>query len=321
MIYKRKKKVFFLSRAHKRVLFILSTCPLDIRPRPNPLQDIAAALGLSLLTGASLVPERGLLDDLCSDSPISGLTALSNGTIVIFKGELFWTVDPVSRVISRPYSITKTLGVPSHIDTVFTRCNCQANVYIIKGELYWRLDRNLVLEPGFPKPLSHEFPGLTAGLTAALPAPAIVSRAETVFFLKRGDIMQRFTFPSRNIPACSVTPRGFMKANSAHQAVLLSKEIHLKVSLKGFPIPVTSALSAPIPLRSDQYEHYVFSGSLFYSVTVSGDLPALVKPDHPSSLVLSPPVTMETSLTNVVTVINDPLQPVNSIRVWLQCPA
>lgn len=42
--------------------------------------------------------------------------------------------------------------------------------------------------------------------------------------------------------------------------VLLSGEISLKVSLKGFPTPVTSALSMPSPQRSDRYEHYVFSG-------------------------------------------------------------
>lgn len=42
--------------------------------------------------------------------------------------------------------------------------------------------------------------------------------------------------------------------------VLLSGEINLKVSLKGFPTPVTSALSMPSPQRSDRYEHYVFSG-------------------------------------------------------------
>ncbi|XP_072296441.1 proteoglycan 4a [Eucyclogobius newberryi] len=288
--------------------------PPVLRPRPNPLHELAAALGLSLLH------ERGLVDDLCSDAPISGLTALSNGTIVIFKGELFWTVDPVSHHISHPNSISKTLGVPSHIDTVFTRSNCQANVYIFKGNLYWRLDRNLLLEPGFPKPLSHEFPGLTPGLTAALSAPATVSRAETVYFFRRGEIMQRFTFPTSNIPACGITPRGFVKTQVAE--VLLSQEIHIKVSMKGFPVPITSALTAPIPMKAEIYEHYVFSGPLFFSVSVIEDLPALVGPDYPRPVVLSPPVIVENSVTNVVTVISDPPHPAeNSLRVWLQCPA
>ncbi|XP_055007933.1 uncharacterized protein LOC110170385 [Boleophthalmus pectinirostris] len=292
--------------------------PPVIRPRPNPLHDLAAALGLPLL------PERGLVDDLCSDTPISGLTALSNGTIVIFKGELFWTVDPETHYISHPNSISKILGIPSHIDTVFTRSNCQGNVYVFKGNLYWRLDRNLILEPGFPKPLSHEFPGLTPGLTAALSAPATVSRAETVFFFRRGEIIQRFTFPSSNIPACSITPRGFMNTQVARQTeVLLSQEIQIKVTMKGFPVPITSALTAPIPMKANTYEHYVFSGPLFFSVSVTEDLPALVGPNHPRPVVLSVPVAVETSVTNIVTVIRDPPPPPpeNSLRVWLQCPA
>ncbi|CAL1580239.1 unnamed protein product [Knipowitschia caucasica] len=284
--------------------------PPVLRPRPNPLHELAAALGWSLL------PERGLVGDLCSDAPFNGLTALSNGTIVIFKGESFWTVDPVTHYISQPYSISKTLGVPSYIDTVFTRSNCQANVYIVKGNLYWRLDRNLVLEAGYPKPLSHEFPGLTPGLTAALSVPGTVSRAETVYFFRRGEIMQRFTFPSTNIPACSITPREIMRTE-----VLLSQEIHIKVSMKGFPVPITSALTAPVPLKADLYEHYVFTGPLFFSVSVVEELPALVGPHHPPPVVLSLPVTVETSVTDVITVIKDPPLPENSLRVWLQCPA
>lgn len=48
------------------------------------------------------------------------------------SGELFWSVDPVSRSVGNPQSITDILGVPSPIDTIFTRCNCHGNTYIIK---------------------------------------------------------------------------------------------------------------------------------------------------------------------------------------------
>lgn len=43
-------------------------------------------------------------------------------------------------------------------------------------------------------------------------------------------------------------------------AVLLNGEINLKVSLKGFPTPVTSALSMVTPQTSGKRELYVFSG-------------------------------------------------------------
>lgn len=45
----------------------------------------------------------------------------------------------------------------------------------------------MVVEPGFPKPLAAEFPGLTGPISAALAAPATRSRAETVYFFKNGE--------------------------------------------------------------------------------------------------------------------------------------
>ncbi|XP_039672075.1 proteoglycan 4a [Perca fluviatilis] len=288
--------------------------------RPSTLQDVAQALGLSVVEGGSEVPGTGLLADvnLCSDSPINGLTALSNGTILIFKGDLLWSVDPVSRSVGHPQSITDTLGVSSPIDTVFTRCNCLGNTYIIKGDQYWRLDSNMVMEPGYPKPLASEFPGLTGSISAALAVPATRNRPETVYFFKNGDIMQRYTFPPGSTPSCSKKPKRF-----AHQAVLLSGEINIKVSLKGFPTPVTSALSMPSPQRSDSYEHYVFAGPLFFRVQISRDLPVLAKPDPSAAFaplpILSPAAVATTSANTAAQNANPPL-PANSIRVWLRCP-
>uniref|UniRef100_A0A3Q4GHQ8 Proteoglycan 4a n=1 Tax=Neolamprologus brichardi TaxID=32507 RepID=A0A3Q4GHQ8_NEOBR len=193
--------------------------------------------------------------DLCSHSPINGLTALINGTILAFKGELFWSVDPISRSVGQPQSITDTLGISSPIDTIFTRANCQGNTYIIKGDQYWRLDGNMVMEPGYPKPLVSEFPGLTGHISAALAVPATRSKPETVYFFKNGEILQSFTFPPDSIPSCSKKPR-----NSMNTGVLLGGEINIKVSLKGFPTPITSALSMTSPQGSGGYHHYVFSG-------------------------------------------------------------
>ncbi|XP_045908017.1 proteoglycan 4a [Micropterus dolomieu] len=296
------------------------------RPRPSTLQDVAQDLGLSLGEGGSEVPGTGLYADvdLCSDSPINGLTALINGTILIFKGELFWSVDPASRSVGHPQSITDTLGVLSPIDTVFTRCNCHGNTYIIKGDQYWRLDGNMVMEPGYPKPLASEFPGLTGGISAALAVPATRSRPETVYFFKNGDVMQRFTFPSGSTLSCGKKPRSSLTGRFAHQAeVLLSGEINLKVSLKGFPTPVTSALSMPSPQRNDRYEHYVFSGPLFFSIQISGDLPALAKPDPSAALAPLPilsPAAVITNSANMAPPHANPPRPANSIRVWLRCP-
>lgn len=39
----------------------------------------------------------------------------------------------------------------------------------------------------------------------------------------------------------------------------LSGEISVNLKWKGFPTPVTSALSMPNPKKPDSFEHYVFS--------------------------------------------------------------
>lgn len=54
---------------------------------------------------------------------------------VCVPGELFWSVDPISRSVGRPQMITDTLGISGPIDTVFTRCNCHRNIYIIKVQI------------------------------------------------------------------------------------------------------------------------------------------------------------------------------------------
>lgn len=57
----------------------------------------------------------------------------------------------------------------------------------LQGDQYWRLDGNMVMEPGYPKPLTSEFPGLTGSISAALPTPASRNRPETVYFFKNGE--------------------------------------------------------------------------------------------------------------------------------------
>ncbi|KAF7657653.1 hypothetical protein LDENG_00023940 [Lucifuga dentata] len=213
---------------------------------PSNPYDVAPTFGRSFGDGGIERPGAGLFpdSDLCSDSPISALTALTNGTVLIFKGELFWAVDPVSRSTGHPRRISDTLGVPAPIDTVFTRCNCQGNTYIIKGDQYWRLDQNMVVEPGFPRPLTSEFPGLTGNIEAALTAPATRSRPESIYFFKR---------------------------------------------------------------------------ALFFSVTVSGDLPALAKPD-PSAALTAPPIFSDATATRPENFARARHSyPPNSLRGWLQC--
>lgn len=56
-----------------------------------------------------------------------------------------------------------------------------------QGDQYWLLNENLVVEPGFPKPLASEFPGLTGSITAALAVAATRSKPEALYFFKSGE--------------------------------------------------------------------------------------------------------------------------------------
>lgn len=48
------------------------------------------------------------------------------------------------------------------------------------------MDGNMQMEPGYPKPLLSEFPGLTGNISAALAVPASGIQPEMVFFFKHG---------------------------------------------------------------------------------------------------------------------------------------
>lgn len=54
--------------------------------------------------------------------------------MLCLSGHYFWFLDR-NRVPGVAHDITQVWGVPSPIDTVFTRCNCQGKTYIFKVDL------------------------------------------------------------------------------------------------------------------------------------------------------------------------------------------
>ncbi|XP_062337735.1 proteoglycan 4a isoform X1 [Osmerus eperlanus] len=267
------------------------------KPAPGTLEKLAQALGRTDSQASG--PGASSLPDLCSDQSINGLTVLNNGSILVFKGEFFWLVDPSTRRASPARSISDHLGLPSPIDTVFTRCNCKGNTYVIKGDQYWRLDDGVV-EPGYPQPLSSGFSGLTGSITAALAVPATKKRPEAVYFFKKGGKMQKFSFPTGSGPSCNWKSPARSRTTRQTEG-RLSLEINIQVSLKGLPAPVTSALSVPNPKKPDGYDYFLFSGPLFFNIKISGDLLSLVKPPRRG-------------------VAGATRQNQNSVSSWLKCP-
>ncbi|XP_051554063.1 proteoglycan 4-like [Myxocyprinus asiaticus] len=266
---------------------VQSSGPASGSGRPSNLADIAQSMGAN--------NPSGLGPDLCSGLPIDGLAALFNGSIIVFRGHFFWLLNPKTRSAGPAQRITEVLGIPSPIDTAFTRCNCQSKTIIIKGDDYWSFE-NGVMEPGYPRSVSTDFGGLTGEISAALPIPATRKRPETVYFFKKGGRAHKFSYPPGSAPNCSGKRSKNTKNQHARQAGMqLSGEINLSLTWKGFPTPVTSALSMPNPRKSDGFDYLVFSWPKIFNIKISGELPTLAAP------------------------ASSPSQQ-NDIRSWLNCP-
>ncbi|XP_077081846.1 proteoglycan 4a isoform X2 [Siphateles boraxobius] len=250
--------------------------------RPKSPADIAQAMPTNSPAGADANSDP----DLCSGLAIDGMVTLFNGTVIVFRGHFFWLLNPKTKRVGPARRITEELGIPSPIDTAFTRCNCQGKTYIIKGDNYWSFE-NGVKEPGYPRSVSQDFGGLTGEITAALPTPATRKRPESVYFFKKGGTIQKSSYPPGSGPTCSgkrSKDSVYAKIRRARQAeVQLSGEINIKLKMKGFPTPVTSAMSMPNPKKSDGFDYFVFSWPKVFNVKISGELPALAAPLSHSS--------------------------------------
>ncbi|CAL8306708.1 unnamed protein product [Lota lota] len=264
--------------------------------RPPPIRPPPAANKPSLVKPTSKPKPRPnmntngfdvsfSLDDnndmnLCSGRPVGAVTTLRNGTIVVFRGHYFWLLDR-NRIPGPARSITQVWGVPSPVDTVFTRCNCQGKTYIFKGSLYWRFDKDVV-DPGYPKLIHQGFDGLRGHITAALSVPQYRSRRESVYFFKRGGFAQKYSYQFGTGSACGRKPQYTMHTVrhrvARHAVSVLEPAINIRVSWRGFPTSVTSAVSVPSRRVPQGYKYYVFSRSTYYNVQMDTPRPAIVVP-------------------------------------------
>ncbi|KAL7887929.1 hypothetical protein AOLI_G00029030 [Acnodon oligacanthus] len=212
--------------------------------------------------------------NICSGRPVNGLTTLRNGTIVVFRGHYFWTLDS-RRNPGPPLGITDVWGIPSPIDTVYTRCNCQGKTYFFKGENYWRFE-NGIMDSGFPRPISAGF-GLSGQITAALSMPQYRSRTESVFFFKKGGLAQRYNY--RITPQCGRSTAVYTLSKKVKRQAdpELGREIDVRKTWRGFPPAVTSAVSVP-STGGDGYKYYIFSRTKYYSLKMEGDTPVILTP-------------------------------------------
>ncbi|EMP38791.1 Proteoglycan 4 [Chelonia mydas] len=71
--------------------------------------------------------------NLCNGKPADGIVALPNGTLAVFRGHYYWLLDSSRQPTASPRKITEGWGIPSPIDTVFSRCNCDGKTFFFKS--------------------------------------------------------------------------------------------------------------------------------------------------------------------------------------------
>ncbi|XP_036199452.1 proteoglycan 4 isoform X4 [Myotis myotis] len=237
--------------------------------------------------------------NLCNGRSVDGLTTLANGTLVAFRGHYFWMLNPLSPP-SPPRRITEVWGIPSPIDTVFTRCNCDGKTFFFKGSQYWRFT-NDVKDPGYPKQIVKGFGGLNGKILAALSIPKYKERPESVYFFKRGGRVQKYTYkqepnrqcpgrrPALNYPVYGETTQvrrlRFERAIGSQTHTIsiqysrpvrvlyqdkgfLHNEAQTSTLWRGLPHLVTSAISLPNIRKPDGYDYYAFSRDQAYNLNV-----------------------------------------------------
>ncbi|NXE49388.1 PRG4 protein, partial [Casuarius casuarius] len=238
--------------------------------------------------------------NLCNGKPADGMVALHNGTLAVFRGHYYWLLNGRSPPTTEPRRIIDGWGIPSPINTVFSRCNCDGKTFFIKDSLYWRFT-NGMMDNGYPKPLTRGFAGLSGKIIAALPVARYNNRPESVYFIKTGGKIQQYIYKQEPAKKCKkkaqvtikypafvprlVIRRRFQRAvrlqafqtvrinpypsgNFLLLAEILRKEVKITAYWRGLPKVIHSTLSVPNYNKPDGYDYYAFSNNQYYSLDV-----------------------------------------------------
>ncbi|NWQ78232.1 PRG4 protein, partial [Columbina picui] len=238
--------------------------------------------------------------DLCSGKPADGMVALPNGTLAVFRGHYYWLLNGRTPPTTNPRRISDGWGIPSPIDAVFSRCNCDGKTFFIKGPLYWRFT-NGVMDKGYPKPLANGFAGLSGKIVATLPVARYQNRPESVYFIKRDGNMQQYVYKQEAAKQCQRRPRVTIRypafvprlvirrrfqravrnptvirtvrinpypAGNFRLLRVLRKEIKVTAYWRGLPKVIHSTIALPNYNKPDGYDYYAFSYNRYYSLDV-----------------------------------------------------
>uniref|UniRef100_A0ABM5G991 Proteoglycan 4 n=1 Tax=Pogona vitticeps TaxID=103695 RepID=A0ABM5G991_9SAUR len=242
--------------------------------------------------------------NLCNRKPADGIVPLRNGSLAVFRGHYYWLLNGTHSPSPCPRKIVEVWGIPSPIDTVFSRCNCDGKTFFFKDSQYWRFTDD-IMDPGYPKLIVKGFGGLNGKITGALSVARHRNRPESVYFFKKGGNLQQYTYKQEGPKKCrkkvvtvkypAYKPkaiirrkrRRFERAVRPHQVFrsvrvqrypviqirhqpigVLQPEVKVSSYWRGFPKEVNSVISIPNNEKSDGYDYYAFSKDQYYSVDV-----------------------------------------------------
>uniref|UniRef100_A0A8C4KCJ2 Proteoglycan 4 n=1 Tax=Dromaius novaehollandiae TaxID=8790 RepID=A0A8C4KCJ2_DRONO len=280
----------------KKHSFICKRQPQQPRPRaslPPPLKKKRQPLQKKKIKPRYFVAHIAEEKNLCNGKPADGMVALPNGTLAVFRGHYYWLLNGRSPPTTEPRRIIDGWGIPSPINTVFSRCNCDGKTFFIKDSLYWRFT-NSVMDNGYPKPLTRGFAGLSGKIIAALPVARYNNRPESVYFIKTGGKIQQYIYKQEPAKKCKkkarvtikypafvprlVIRRRFQRAVrlqafqtfslAVHYTKILRKEVKITAYWRGLPKVIHSTLSVPNYNKPDGYDYYAFSNNQYYSLDV-----------------------------------------------------
>uniref|UniRef100_A0A670YVX9 SMB domain-containing protein n=1 Tax=Pseudonaja textilis TaxID=8673 RepID=A0A670YVX9_PSETE len=240
--------------------------------------------------------------NLCNKKPVDGIVPLQNGSLAVFRDHYYWLLNGTSSPSPQPRKISEGWHIPSPIDTVFSRCNCDGKTFFFKGSQYWRFT-NDVMDPGYPKLIVKGFGGLNGKIIGALSVAHYRSRPESVHFFKEGGNVQQYIYKQKpkkckkkvvtvNYPVYKpktlvLRQRRFGRAVQSrqifrririrqypvirithHSTGVLQPEVKITSYWRGFPKEFNSAISVPNEENGDGYDYYAFAKDNYYNLDV-----------------------------------------------------
>uniref|UniRef100_A0A8D2J0F8 SMB domain-containing protein n=1 Tax=Varanus komodoensis TaxID=61221 RepID=A0A8D2J0F8_VARKO len=247
--------------------------------------------------GDTINPEG--VDNPDRTTGVTGTTTRTDPVFACFLGHYYWLLDGENAPSPSPRKITEVWGIPSPIDTVFSRCNCDGKTFFFKDSQYWRFT-NDKMDEHYPKPIIKGFGGLNGKIVTALSVGKHRNRPESVYFFKKGGGLQQYTYKQEGTKKCKKKVRTvkypmykpkavirkrrrFERAVRPHQIFrsirikhypvdksfqVLQPEVQVASYWRGFPKEINSVISIPNDQKPDGYDYYAFSKDQYYHVDV-----------------------------------------------------